>query len=84
MENLLIHNPHVDQVLKKLELGPHTLDFEELQEPTFSEGINYTQVIPSDDIIILIFSFPPLQHHDGQNLQWIHKKKFNIFISHPW
>jgi hypothetical protein len=66
MKQLLVHIPHMNQVIQQSELGPHAWNPEEFQEPTISEGNDGTRVIPDNGILLLMFSFSPLQHHDGQ------------------
>ena len=66
VKQLLVHIPHMNQVLQQPDLGPHAQDLEEFQEPTVSEGDNDTRVIPNNGILLLMFSFSPLQHRDGQ------------------
>jgi hypothetical protein len=56
----------MNQVLQQPDLGPHAWNPEEFQEPTVSEGSNGTWVIPDNSIILLMLSFSPLQHRDGQ------------------
>ena len=66
MKQLLVHVPHMNQVLQQPDLGPHARNLKEFQEPIVSEGSNSTQVIPSNRILLLMFSFSPLQYRDGQ------------------
>jgi hypothetical protein len=66
MKKLLFHIPHMNQVLQQPNLGPHAQNPEEFQEPTVLEGNNGTRVIPVNRILLLMFSFSPLQHRDGQ------------------
>jgi hypothetical protein len=68
VEYLLVHVPHMNEVLQQPDLGPHTRDPKEFQETTVSQSGNGAWVIPGNSIIFFMLSFMPFQNHGDSQM----------------
>jgi hypothetical protein len=68
VEYLLVHVPHMNEVLQQPDLGPHTRGPKEFQETTVLQNGNGARFILGNSIIFFMLSFTPFQNHGDSQM----------------